>query len=206
MKNSFFTFKIAEKVGRVENSKKKNGVYGFPLYMAYLVPRNHFKDAKLMFFYWLSRGHIDNWSKNDFSHRKLKKADRGRKKTLKIAQKMLQSHFWHNSVNFCRLGCSKSPQLMVYIDNQFWPFSFCEKFIFNIENGRKSGTCWKFGGKKRVYAFGHYMAYSAPWNQFKNTKLTVFYWQSMGCIDNWSKNDFIHPKFKKKPKGVGKKP
>ena len=172
--------------------------------MAYLVPRNHFKDTKLMVFYWLSRGHIDNWSKNDFSHRKLKKANRGRKKNLKIGQKMLQSHFWHNSVNFCRLGCSKSPQLMVYIDNQFWPFSFCEKFIFNIENGQKSGTCWKFGGKKRVYAFGHYMAYSAPWNQFKNTKLTVFYWQSMGHIDNWSKKQFYPPKIEKKPRGSEK--
>ena len=127
--------------------RKKNGIYCFALYMAYLVPRNHFKDTKLMVFYWLSRGHIDNWSKNDFSHRKLKKAEGARKKTLKIGQKMLQLHFWHNSVNFCLLGCSKSPQLMVYIDNQFWPFSFCEKFIFNIENGRKSGMCRKFEKK-----------------------------------------------------------
>ena len=66
--------------------------------------------------------------------------------------------------------------------------------FLTLKKGEKVGRVENLGGKKRVYAFGHYMAYSAPWNQFKNTKLTVFYWQSMGHIDNWSKNDFIHQK------------
>ena len=69
---------------------RKKCVYGFALYMAYLVPRNHFKKPKLMVFYWLFMGHIDNWSKNDFRHQKLRKMPRGTKKTPKNRKKLLQ--------------------------------------------------------------------------------------------------------------------
>ena len=51
--------------------------------MAYLMPRNHFKDTKLIILYWPYMGHIDNWSKNYFSHQELKKKPRGAHKTPK---------------------------------------------------------------------------------------------------------------------------
>ena len=119
--------------------------------MAYLVPRNHFKDTKLMFFYWPSMVHMIIDQKMILAIKNLKKKPRGSPKPLKIAKKLLQLHFWHNSVNFWLSGCSKSPQLRFLIDNQFWNFSFCQNFIF--QNHDQSQTCWKFGGKKMCLWF-----------------------------------------------------
>ena len=139
-KKNIFDLKNRGQSGSRWKFEKKMVKNGFALYMAYLVPRNHFKDTKLMVFYWTSMGHIDNWSKNNFSHKKYKKSRGGPLKPIKNNKKFLQSYFLHNSVNFWLSGCSKSPQLRVLIDNQFCNFSFCEKFILSYQNRDQSRT------------------------------------------------------------------
>ena len=60
--------------------------------------------------------------------------------TPKSLKNSLQSHFFHNSLIFWLSGCSKRPQPRVWIDIQFYTFSFWEKNNFSPSKLR---TKWK---------------------------------------------------------------